>query len=1074
MHLVLVSSLFSWTAPPSFALRATGLEESPDKLKELQTGLKEPSLVKLTTIGGKTVQLDLTRKRLIRPQGLFWDYSVITRQGREVVSVYKDARLTLQPNGLKQGPYRQDLLLFNFNTLTADELAAAKSQTADYLRAVTLASRGTFPASGLGRSPAVLIGVLSGTATLYVPIPEPVIAQPGQVQVRSVYRVELKQGDRTLLPPVPDGIRPLIVPSGESPFVVEVIGPKTAWTSSDTTPWLQVAGEIHRRLPVETQAPIRLMKALDSSQLLPILGLKQNQPLSSLLAQPELLNKVVGSNLPVDLVVLFYQPLKSSAGLEEATIAQPSGINQTGVSPLSTQQQPRVASQARVTAAAFPEPPSESTRSSTSPLTGAPTSVTIGAGSLVNGEVAGFRNPMLFRQAVEVIRSLANAGQLGLITRITVSTPARQQSLEVSRGSGQNPEQQIRTALGKLAEAAGLTPTNVVQVGLVGVAGQELWVTLVPSAEGRVLRPQGSVIFQEVVEKGVLSLMGVGQLGQITRITVSTPARQQSLEVSRGSGRNPEQQIRMVLRELAATTGLTPASLVQVERTGVDGREILVTTAPASQPPSGLAQGSPGPAGRLTGTPSSVSLPASKAEVGKPLLFRQAVEGTIVPLARTGRLDRIFVSTPAGEQTLNLAGLSPEQISAALTQKAGVSPASAITSESLVRLDQAGLTGRELRLTLVPEVTTGRGVLLLPPGPVSIENAVPKILELIESGQQVVVEGPATPGSLQPQRIDLQGVRTEEPIRSVLRNLVAPPSGSGSTTSSTVLPGVVQFERTPGGPIRVSAVAANKNAKQPLIVTEQLVLPAEVSVGQATSRILELGRSTQVIRITFLGPERKESELFLRNPNLPELEQELKKGLEGVAQASTARPGYVRVGPAGEAGTIQVTPILTQTAPAARPVAGEPTASAVPEAVWRYGIPKIPVDFILGPRVAGLALLLPKEGVDFRIIVGSPEQYEEVRKLIQQRRDFAGKIIAGFGDLTVGAAISKARYELGGSAIEVEADIFDVKNPNDPAGQITLQRNIAGWLLHYDLEARDLGPDVLDKIIKASFVGRQV
>jgi len=285
-----------------------------------------------------------------------------------------------------------------------------------------------------------------------------------------------------------------------------------------------------------------------------------------------------------------------------------------------------------------------------------------------------------------------------------------------------------------------------------------------PAVPGSV--PQSPVSLEQAVQK----ILAGARVGQISGVEVQTSAGQSRvLPVSRTA---TVQQIQSVVQQAVLVKPGNNGPIVQLESTGIAGREIRV---------------------------SAVAVPAGTGSVPQgPIAFGQ------------------------GEQSLGIAGLSQQQASATAQEAAATA---AVGSASVGQLERLGATGKEFQGTRLPATQQ----LLLPQGSVPIQDAVARILELtVKEGRQVIVEIPSSTGKS--NRLNLQGQLAAEMVQSALQQLVA-----GSNPSAT-LPGVVQFEQLANGQVRVTAVPSSSvlPAGTVPVVTERIV-PVKQLVGELSA-----------------------------------------------------------------------------------------------------------------------------------------------------------------------------------------------------------------------------------------------
>ena len=140
---------------------------------------------------------------------------------------------------------------------------------------------------------------------------------------------------------------------------------------------------------------------------------------------------------------------------------------------------------------------------------------------------------------------------------------------------------------------------------------------------------------------------------------------------------------------------------------------------------------------------------------------------------------------------------------------------------------------------------------------------------------------------------------------------------------------------------------------------------------------------------------------------------------------------------------------------ARRPAAGGARSASRPE----RDLKKAPVNLfklIFRPENAGLALLLPAEGVQARIIVGSSQQRDI---LLEIRPDLEGAILPleeFYGD--VERAVEFARSQLGSDATEVQMVLSQRSRP-------LLRWQIESWLRPFPWKPGTLKEALLDNVM---------
>lgn len=125
-----------------------------------------------------------------------------------------------------------------------------------------------------------------------------------------------------------------------------------------------------------------------------------------------------------------------------------------------------------------------------------------------------------------------------------------------------------------------------------------------------------------------------------------------------------------------------------------------------------------------------------------------------------------------------------------------------------------------------------------------------------------------------------------------------------------------------------------------------------------------------------------------------------------------------------------------------KPTEAAPAGNAW-QATWQK-IPAEPLRLIFRPENAGLAILVPAEGVELRVIAADDEY---AGALIGARPDLEGRIILPeIGD--VEGAVRRAHRELGGGATEVSLVL-------NHESRSVFQAQLTGWLSQFDWEGVD-------------------
>ncbi len=247
-----IACVVTWAAPNSWALRQTGLEESPNQRNSLKTallqpevpagnrgsfskglyvpdrqpadlvGLEEPPVVAgrvdLSRVSGVPMVFYPDRAQVefleqgIRPQEL-----VLDQGGRVIAREYQDVYIPRDAEPRSRNELQYNLLVVApwdpQNRISAEEFVR------NYDRFVVPAPPGG--ASGGGGSSGLAYGVLYGRGYLFVQIPNP----DNPTLTQEIYRVQLREGDRGLLPALPAGGRIFVVnPLLDRPLVLESVG----------------------------------------------------------------------------------------------------------------------------------------------------------------------------------------------------------------------------------------------------------------------------------------------------------------------------------------------------------------------------------------------------------------------------------------------------------------------------------------------------------------------------------------------------------------------------------------------------------------------------------------------------------------------------------------------------------------------------------------------------------------------------------------------------------------------------------------------------------------------------------